>query len=43
MRGIPNLLALKMIYDLVNDFQIDLFKGSKRLRNLSFLIDFDEY
>jgi hypothetical protein len=31
-----------MIYELINDFQIDLFEGPKRLINLSFPIDFDE-
>jgi hypothetical protein len=32
-----------MIYELINDFQIDLFECPKRLGNLSFSIDFDEY
>jgi hypothetical protein len=32
-----------MIYKLINDFQIDLFECPKRLGNLSFSIDFDEY
>jgi hypothetical protein len=32
-----------MIYGHINDFQIDPSKGSKRLGNLSFSIDFDQY
>jgi hypothetical protein len=31
-----------MIYEAINDFQIDLFEGPKRLGNLSFPIDFNE-
>ena len=29
-RGVPSLLALKMIYDLIYDFQIDLFKDKPK-------------
>ena len=43
MRGMPSLFAFKMIYDLIDDFQIDLFEGPIRLRNFPFSIEFDQY
>ena len=37
------LAGLKMISDLMNNFQISLFEGPKRLINFAFPIMFDEH
>jgi hypothetical protein len=43
MSGVSRLHGLKMIYDLMNDFQIDLFECPERLINLAFPVKFDEH
>ena len=38
-----SVLAFEMIYDFINDFQVDLFERPKRLGNLAFSIHLDQY
>jgi hypothetical protein len=40
---LESVLAFEMIYDFINDFQVDLFERPKRLGNLAFSIHLDQY
>jgi hypothetical protein len=42
MRGAGRLVGLKMINDLMNDLQINLFEAPERLVNLAFSVEFDK-
>ena len=43
MGGVSRLLGLKMINDLMNNLQINLFEGPEGLINFAFPIKFDEH
>ena len=43
MGGVSRLHGLKMIYDLMNDLQIDLFEGPDGFINFALPIKFDEH
>ena len=43
IRGLSRLLRIKMVNDLANNLQINLFECPERLINLAFPVKFDEY